>query len=110
MAAESDAAQWDRACLPDEMITLTARTGLLGADRPVTFGGAGRDARELGRIAATLGEHCTSLRSLVTVHGMVAAALDRWGTAAQRRDWLPRLTAGEVVAALAATEAGVGPT
>ncbi|MGF6884453.1 hypothetical protein ABIA39_005688 [Nocardia sp. GAS34] len=41
---------------------------------------------------------------------MVAAALDRWGTAEQRRAWLPGLTAGEVVAALAATEAGAGPT
>ncbi|MEV6138348.1 acyl-CoA dehydrogenase family protein [Nocardia sp. NPDC051990] len=107
-AAESDAAQWDRDGLPDEMITLAAQTGLLGADRSVTFGGAGVDSRALGRIAATLGECCTSLRSLVTVHGMVAAALDRWGTAEQRRDWLPRLTAGEVVAALAATESGAG--
>ncbi|RDI53345.1 acyl-CoA dehydrogenase family protein [Nocardia mexicana] len=107
-AAESDAAQWDRTGLPGEVISLAARTGVLGADRPATFGGAGLDARELGRMTATLGERCTSLRSLVTVHGMAAAALDRWGTAEQREDWLPRLTEGEAVAALAATEAGAG--
>ncbi|MFE3956952.1 acyl-CoA dehydrogenase family protein [Nocardia sp. NPDC059091] len=107
-AAARDAARWDRDGLPDEMIELAARNGLLGADRPACFGGAELDARELGRLAATLGHACTSLRSLVTVHGMVAAAVDRWGTAAQREAWLPRLTAGEVIAALAATEAGAG--
>ncbi|GAB2687184.1 acyl-CoA dehydrogenase family protein [Nocardia thraciensis] len=107
-AAKSDAAHWDRAGLPEEVITLAARTGLLGADRPTSVGGAGLDAREFGLLAATLGEHCTNLRSLVTVHGMVTAAVDRWATARQRDDWLPRLTAGDAIAALAATEAGAG--
>ncbi|WP_280269079.1 acyl-CoA dehydrogenase family protein [Nocardia wallacei] len=107
-AAKSDAAHWDRAGLPDEVITLAARAGLLGADRPAQLGGAGLAARELGELAATLGEHCTNLRSLVTVHGMVAAAVDRWGTAGQRQEWLPRLTSGDAIAALAATEAGAG--
>ncbi|WP_040806530.1 acyl-CoA dehydrogenase family protein [Nocardia concava] len=107
-AADRDAARWDRDGLPDEMIELAAAGGLLGADRPASFGGAGLDALELGRLAATLGQACTSLRSLLTVHGMVAAAVDRWGTPAQREAWLPRLTAGAVIAALAATESGAG--
>ncbi|UFS98383.1 acyl-CoA dehydrogenase family protein [Nocardia huaxiensis] len=107
-AAASEGARWDHDGLPDEMITLAAAKGVLGADRPATFGGAGLDSRELGELAATLGHACTSLRSLLTVHGMVAAAVDRWGTAAQRRQWLPRLATGELVGALAATEAGAG--
>ncbi|KIA66047.1 acyl-CoA dehydrogenase family protein [Nocardia vulneris] len=107
-AAETDAARWDRDGLPDEMIALAAGRGVLGADRPVRFGGGGLDAHELGLLAATLGRACTSLRSLLTVHGMVAAAVDRWGTVAQRELWLPRLATGRTVAALAATEAGAG--
>ncbi|MBF6177821.1 acyl-CoA dehydrogenase family protein [Nocardia otitidiscaviarum] len=107
-AAAVDGARWDRDGLPDAMVERAARAGVLGADRPVAFGGAGCDARELGELAATLGHACTSLRSLLTVHGMVAAAVDRWGTAAQRGEWLPRLTSGELIAALAATEAGAG--
>ncbi|MFC9997515.1 acyl-CoA dehydrogenase family protein [Nocardia sp. NPDC127526] len=107
-AAESEAARWDREGLPAEMIALAGESGLLGADRSVAFGGRGLDALELGRLAATVGQVCTSLRSLLTVHGMVAAAVDRWGTGEQRNAWLPRLTSGETVAALAATEAGAG--
>ncbi|WP_280274461.1 acyl-CoA dehydrogenase family protein [Nocardia wallacei] len=107
-AAETDAARWDRDGVPDEILTLAGGSGLLGADRPAEFGGGGLDAHELGRLAATLGEYCTNLRSLVTVHTMVAAAVDRWGTADQRADWLPRLTGGGLIAALAATEAGAG--
>ncbi|WP_067547977.1 acyl-CoA dehydrogenase family protein [Nocardia crassostreae] len=107
-AAESDAAHWDREGLPAEAIALAARSGLLGADRPAAFGGGGLDALELGRMAATVGYACTGLRSLLTVHGMVAAAVDRWGTGAQREAWLPRLATGATVAALAATEAGAG--
>lgn len=107
-AATSNAAHWDRDGLPDEMIALAGRSGLLGADRAAAVGGAGLDARELGRLAARLGYACTSLRSLLTVHAMVASAVDRWGTAAQRQEWLPRLTAGDFIAALAATEAGAG--
>nr|WP_280356206.1 acyl-CoA dehydrogenase family protein [Nocardia otitidiscaviarum] len=91
-AAAADGARWDRDGLPDAMVERAARAGVLGADRPVAFGGAGCDARELGELAATLGHACTSLRSLLTVHGMVAAAVDRWGTAAQRGEWLPRGT------------------
>ncbi|NNH69587.1 acyl-CoA dehydrogenase [Nocardia uniformis] len=107
-AAASDAVGWDRDGLPDDTIDMAARGGLLGADRPAAFGGAELDALELGRLAETLGYVCTSLRSLLTVHGMVAAAVDRWGTVAQRAEWLPRLNSGAVVAALAATEAGAG--
>lgn len=107
-AADRDAAHWDRDGLPDEVIALAAKHGVLAADRAVALGGAGLDARELGDLAAALGRVCSGLRSLLTVHGMVAAAVDRWGSAAQRATWLPRLTSGDVIAALAATEAGAG--
>ncbi|MFI6871637.1 acyl-CoA dehydrogenase family protein [Nocardia sp. NPDC050406] len=107
-AAISDAARWDRDGLPDDVVKLAARSGVLTADRPVAVGGEGIDPRELGQLAATLGQACTSLRSLLTVHGMVTAAVHRWGTAAQRGEWLPRLTSGDAIAALAATEAGAG--
>lgn len=106
--AAEGAAEWDRTGMPREMVGAAAEAGVLGMDRAVRYGGRGADASATGRTAAELGAVCTSMRSLFTVQGLVAAAIDRWGTPEQRAHWLPRLTHGELVAALAATEAGAG--
>jgi len=106
--AESEAAAWDESGLPREVVAAAAAAGVLAMDRAAEHGGAGADARETGRVAAELGAVCGALRSLFTVQGMVAATVDRWGTRAQRARWLPEFTAGRVIAALAATEAGAG--
>lgn len=106
--ARTDAAEWDRGGLPVDIVGAAARAGLLGPDRPRERGGQGLDPHELGEIAARVGTVCTSLRSLLTVSSMVSAAVDRWGTAAQRADLVPRLASGELLAGLAATEARAG--
>ncbi|MFD4401125.1 acyl-CoA dehydrogenase family protein [Nocardia sp. NPDC058499] len=106
--AAEGAAEWDLTGMPREMVGAAAEAGVLGMDRPVRYGGRGADASATGRTAAELGAVCTSLRSLFTVQGMVAATIDRWGAPGQRAHWLPGLTGGELVAALAATEAGAG--
>ncbi|MEV6390192.1 acyl-CoA dehydrogenase family protein [Nocardia xishanensis] len=106
--AAADAAEWDSTGMPREMVAAAAEAGMLGMDRPARYGGRGADALETGRAAAELGAVCTSLRSLFTVQGMVAAAIDRWGTTEQRARWLPALTGGELVGGLAATEAVAG--
>lgn len=62
----------------------------------------------LGLLAAELGRACSSLRSLLTVHTMVAHAVARWGTRAQKDTWLPRLARGERIGALAVSEPGTG--
>ncbi|MCR0989231.1 acyl-CoA dehydrogenase family protein [Streptomyces albidoflavus] len=103
------AAAWDRSeGLPREVAGDLARAGLLAPDVPAEYGGAGTGQQELGEVCATLGGVCGAVRGLVTVQGMVAAGLRRWGTAGQRGTWLPRLTSGELVAAFAATEQDAG--
>ncbi|MEU8898506.1 acyl-CoA dehydrogenase family protein [Nocardia sp. NPDC048505] len=106
--AATAAGGWDRTGLPRTAVLAAARAGLLGVDRPKEYGGRGADALELGLLAEELGAVCTALRSLFTVQGMVAAAVDRWGTDAQRSAWLPGLISGELIAGLAATEAQAG--
>ncbi|MEO3749879.1 acyl-CoA dehydrogenase family protein [Streptomyces sp. B6B3] len=104
-----DAGAWDRAgALPAEVVKAVAAAGLLGADVPRGYGGAGLSARSLGEVCALLGGVCSALRGLVTVQGMVAAALLRWGTDEQRAVWLPALAGGDRLAGFAATEAGAG--
>ncbi|GAB2802009.1 acyl-CoA dehydrogenase family protein [Streptomyces daliensis] len=108
-AARAEADAWDRAGrLPGDIVKAMAAGGLLGADLPRDYGGAAASARELGEACARLGGVCSALRGLVTVQGMVASALLRWGTGEQRTAWLPALAAGDRLAGFAATEEGAG--
>ncbi|WP_239590301.1 acyl-CoA dehydrogenase family protein [Streptomyces aureoverticillatus] len=107
--AAAEASGWDAGTgLPRDVIGEAAKAGLLGLDVPTTYGGGGVSARAVGQVAAELGAVCSSLRALLTVSGMVNAAVHRWGTAAQRQSWLPRLASGDVLAGFAATEPGAG--
>jgi alkylation response protein AidB-like acyl-CoA dehydrogenase len=104
-----DAADWDaRGAVPAEVVKAVAHAGFLAADLPASVGGAGRTQAALGELCADFGGVCSALRALLTVQGMVAAAVLRWGTAEQRARWLPGLARGEVLAGFAATEAGAG--
>ncbi|MFI1253069.1 acyl-CoA dehydrogenase family protein [Streptomyces netropsis] len=113
LAAEvrGDAAGWDRdGVLPASARKDMAAAGLLAPDLPRRYGGADLTPAALGEAAAHVGGVCSALRGLLTVQGMVAAALSRWGTREQRDDWLPRLASGELTAGFAATEEAAGST
>ncbi|MGW7289415.1 acyl-CoA dehydrogenase family protein [Streptomyces sp. NPDC054847] len=93
---------------PPELVRALADSGYLGLAVPREYGGGGRDAVTLGLLAAEIGRACSSLRSLLTVHTMVAHAIMRWGSRAQKDTWLPLLATGERIAALAVSEPGAG--
>ncbi|MFJ1641706.1 acyl-CoA dehydrogenase family protein [Streptomyces sp. NPDC093108] len=93
---------------PPETIRLLAEEGLLGLPVAEEYGGGGCDAVTLGLLAGELGRACSSLRSLLTVHTMVAHAIARWGSHSQKETWLPRLARGEHIGALAVSEPGAG--
>jgi len=94
--------------IPAEAIRRLAERGYLGAVLPAEVGGAGMDAVTFGLLNEELGRGCSSLRSLLTVHSMVARTLLRWGSAEQRRRWLAPLGSGATVAAFALSEPDVG--
>lgn len=103
------AAGWDReGGLPAAVRKEVAAAGLLAPDLPRRYGGSEVTPAQLGEMCAHLGGVCSALRGLVTVQGMVAAAVNRWGTREQRERWLPQLASGELTAAFAATEEGAG--
>ncbi|WP_371519842.1 acyl-CoA dehydrogenase family protein [Kitasatospora sp. NBC_01300] len=108
-AVRDDAARWDeQGALPDEAVRAVAAAGLLGLDLPARHGGAGATPAQLGEAVAHLGGVCGALRALLTVQGMTAAALLRWGGQEQRARWLPALASGERLAGFAATEREAG--
>ncbi len=94
--------------IPAELIGEIARRGYLGAFLPERYGGAAMDMTTYGLLCEEIGRASASLLSLLTVHGMVSLALLRWGSAAQREYWLPRLSSGECIGAFALTEPDIG--
>lgn len=93
---------------PPEMIAQLAARGYLGLALSPDFGGGGRDMVTLGLLMEEVGRGCSSLRSLLTVHSMVAHVIARWGTRRQKEQWLPRLASGKTIAAFALSEPGAG--
>ena len=94
--------------IPFELIRKLSRSGYLGAIIPEAEEGRGMDLITYGLLTEEIGRGCSSVRSLLTVHDMVAQALVRWGSRAQRKSWLPRMAAGEVIGAFALSETNVG--
>ncbi|HET9182774.1 MAG TPA: acyl-CoA dehydrogenase family protein [Candidatus Angelobacter sp.] len=100
---------WDRAeIMPPEVVRQLADKGYLGAVLPVDCGGAGFSMIEFGLLNEELGRACSSIRSLLTVHSMVALTIWRWGTETQKSQWLKKLGQGQAIAAFALTEAEAG--
>ncbi|MCX7920664.1 MAG: acyl-CoA dehydrogenase family protein [Clostridia bacterium] len=82
--------------------------GYIGSMLPVEYGGMGMDMVTLGILNEEVGRGCSSARSLLTVHGMVALAILRWGTKEQKQYWLPKMAKGEIIGAFGLTEPNVG--
>jgi alkylation response protein AidB-like acyl-CoA dehydrogenase len=103
------ARELDRAeAFPDALLPKLFEVGFLGAPLPESYGGMGVDYLSYGLIVEELGRTDASIRSLVSVNvGLVALAILRWGTPAQRDEWLPRLT-GEGLGAFGLTEPEAG--
>jgi glutaryl-CoA dehydrogenase (non-decarboxylating) len=93
---------------PPEIIEKVAQQGYLGAIIPREYGGGGMDMITCGLLNEEIGRGCSSIRSLLTVHSMVAYAINRWGSARQKTAWLPRLATGEIIAAFGLSEPNAG--
>ena len=93
--------------IPVDLLQDFGRRGILSAQVQTEYGGLGANSRHNGELTAHVGMRCSSLRSVMTSHGMAAWAVQRFGDQAQRRRYLSRLTAGEL-AAVGFSEPGAG--
>ena len=103
--------QWEKdGFVPREILREMGSLGLLGMRYPPEYGGAGLDtianaifAEELGR--STYGGFAVT----VLVHtDMASTHLHHAGTDEQKQRWMPGITAGEIITAVAMTEPGAG--
>ena len=94
---------------PYDIVRQMGELGLFGLPFPEEYGGMGGDYFAL----------CLALEELARVDSSVAITLEagvslgampiyRFGTEEQKREWLPRLTAGETLGAFGLTEPGGG--
>jgi alkylation response protein AidB-like acyl-CoA dehydrogenase len=94
--------------IPRDVLDAVAETGLWGAVLPRSVGGTGTDMLTLGALHEEVGRGCSSVRSLLTVHTMVAWAVHRWGSDRQRERWLGGLASGAVLGSFCLTEPDAG--
>jgi alkylation response protein AidB-like acyl-CoA dehydrogenase len=85
-----------------------ATHGYLGCNLPRDYGGQGFDTVTFGLLNEAFGRSSSALTGVLTVQAMVCAALLKWGTAEQKRQWIPPLARGEMIGAFALTEPGAG--
>jgi alkylation response protein AidB-like acyl-CoA dehydrogenase len=104
------ARDWDRDESMDRSIVgKLAEIGFLGATIAEEHGGMGLDTVSYCLLMEELGRADSSVRGVVSVNlGLVGKTIARWGTAEQRREWLPRLASGETLGCYALTEPGSG--
>jgi alkylation response protein AidB-like acyl-CoA dehydrogenase len=85
------------------------QTGFIGLTIPEQWGGGGADPMSYVLFIEELGRGDANVRSIVSVHlGLVAGSIARWGTDAQKDQWLPRMATGEVLGCFGLTEPDYG--
>ena len=95
--------------IPGRLIAQAKEMGLYGYALPAEFGGLGLSVQQQVLVTMELGYTSPAFRSLFgTNNGIAGQVLVLAGTEGQRKQWLPRLASGEVVASFALTEPDAG--
>jgi acyl-CoA dehydrogenase len=97
-ASAGDEGPFDR-----ELWAALAEAGLLGIALPEDVGGAGLDFVAVGLVVEAAGR-TAALVPVVETLAYAAPAIDRFGTEAQRRRWLPPIASGASVVTAALAE------
>jgi len=104
---ESKVGDEDR--VPDSIIAEMRELGLFGLSIPTEYGGLGLTMEEEVLVCFELGYTSPAFRSVIGTNvGIGSQGVVMFGSDAQKKEWLPKLASGEVVASFALTEPGAG--
>lgn len=103
-AAEID----ERAAFPRRQLGELGELGMLGANLPEEWGGAGISAPALLRAVELVASGCGSTVSALTAHYLCTDSILVGGNDEQRGRWLPKAADGSVLGAFALTEPTAG--
>lgn len=93
---------------PTELVEQMAEMGLFGITIPEEYGGLGLDYTTYAMVFEELCKGWMSISAPIGTHSILSAAINNYGTETQKREWLPKLAAGEKRGGLALTEPGGG--
>jgi acyl-CoA dehydrogenase len=98
----------DEGIIPRALWRKAGAAGLLCPTIAPDYGGAGADFLYLCIVDEELGYTGTNSFTIQTHTDIVAAYIDKLGTAEQKRRFLPGMARGEIIGAVAMTEPGAG--
>jgi alkylation response protein AidB-like acyl-CoA dehydrogenase len=93
---------------PAEIVEGMKALGLFGSTISPEYGGLGLSAATYAKICERVAHTWMSLAGIFNSHLIMAAAVQRYGTAAQKQEFLPRFATGELRGGLALTEPDCG--
>jgi glutaryl-CoA dehydrogenase len=100
---------FENGTFPHEVTPELAELGVFGPTTPEEYGGAGLNNVAYGLICQELERGDSGLRSFVSVQGsLVMFPILTYGSEEQKREWLPRLAAGEAIGCFGLTEPDFG--
>jgi acyl-CoA dehydrogenase len=95
--------------IPDDLRAQAAEMGLFGYALPEAYGGLGVTMSEDVQLAFEFGYTTPAFRSLFgTNNGIAGQVIAKFGTDEQKKKYLARLAAGELIGSFALTEAEAG--
>jgi len=93
---------------PEAMVERMKAFGLFGATISPQYGGLGLSAQLYARIVARISETWMSLTGIFNSHLMMALLVEKFGSEALKKTYLPRFASGEIRGGLALTEPNAG--
>lgn len=103
------ALEWDHSKhFPVDVLRESAELGMAAIYCAEDVGGSGLRRVDAVRIFEQLAYADPAIASFISIHNMCAWMIDTYGTADQRKSWVPRLASMEVIASYCLTEPGAG--
>ena len=103
------AVEWDQTKhFPVDVLRKAAELGMGGLYVTEESGGTGLTRLDAVLIFEALARGCPSIAGYLSIHNMVAAMIDRYGTPEQRSRWLPGLCRMDALGSYCLTEPGAG--
>jgi alkylation response protein AidB-like acyl-CoA dehydrogenase len=103
------AIRWDEEKhFPVEVFREAAALGMASIYVREDSGGSGLSRLDAALIFEALATGCPSTSAYLSIHNMVASMVDRFGTDAQKRDFLPGLVEAKLLSSYCLTEASCG--
>ena len=103
------ALEWDATKhFPTDVLREAAKLGMAAIYCRDDVGGSGLCRLDGVRIFEQLAIADPTIAAFLSIHNMCSWMIDRFGTAEQRKEWIPRLAPMDVIAGYCLTEPGVG--